>query len=224
MLTQQKRRQRPTTTAARRVAPARVALGPRDDGRRLTERQYLRCVDAPRYIAEICDGVVHVSPVPVPTHNSWQTLILQLWLDLARREPAVINYVTYDNEIVITGRPGATRPRPDVSAYRIFPPLEHLTKHDDWSLYCPIVVVEVISKRRRRKDVERNRALYWAAGGIAGWIIDPSKDPRRPTMIVLTREAGQPTWIERRLAFGETCRSAALGGLEVNQRTLAAGK
>jgi Uma2 family endonuclease len=163
--------------------------------------------------------------MPVPTHNFWQGLIYELLLDLSRRAPNVINKVAYDNEIVIAGRPGVTRPRPDVSAYRNFPRLEELAKSDDWSLYCPIVVVEVISKRRRRKDIERNRVLYWAAGGIAEyWVIDPSKDPRRPSIIVLTREAGRPTWLERKVAFGETYRSAALGGLDVNLRALAVGR
>ncbi|HEY3243795.1 MAG TPA: Uma2 family endonuclease [Phycisphaerae bacterium] len=191
----------------------------------LTERQYLRCIDAPGYVAEIFDGVVHMSPMPVPTHNFWQGLTYELLLDLTRREPNIINKIAHDNEIVIAGRPGVTRPRPDVSAYRNFPRLEALAKNDDWSLYCPIVLVEVISKRRRRKDIERNRVPYWAAGGIAEyWIIDPSKDPRRPAMIVLTREAGRPTWVERKVAFGETYRSAALGGLEVNLRALAVGK
>jgi Uma2 family endonuclease len=200
-----------------------LLLGPQDEGRVLTERQYLRCIDAPGYVSEIFDGVLHVSPVPLPTHDFWQTAIYDLLSDLARRQPGVINKVTHDNDVVIAGRPGVTRPRPDVSAYRNFPRLEELARRDDWSFYCPIVVVQIISKRRRRKDIERNRVLYWAAGGIAEyWIIDPSRDPRRPTLTVLTREAGRTTWIERKVAFGET--SAALGGLEINLRALAVRK
>ena len=73
-----------------------------------------------------------------------------------------------------------------------------------WDDLCPILVVEIISPRRPNKDTNRNRQLYWMAGGIAEyWIIDPRKDAFRPAMTALRRESGQPDWHEFEIAPGE---------------------
>jgi Uma2 family endonuclease len=199
------------------------ALGPRDAGRTLTEPQYLRCTDAPGYVCEIFDGVVQVSPSPVPIHSFWENALYDHLSEFSSRHRESFNYVARDNDVVIPGRPGVTRPRPDLTACRDFPGLEGLARMNDWSYFCPVLVVEVVSSRRRRKDVERNRALYWAAGGIAEyWIVDPSRNPKRPALIVHTREAGRPTWTEQQFPFGRTYESRMPGGLKVNLRALAA--
>lgn len=214
-----------TKLITRRPQTRGRSIGPRDEGRVLTEKQYLRCVDAPGYVSEIFDGVIHVSPSPIPTHGFWENRLYECLADFAAQHSGIFNYVNRDNDVVIKARPGVTRPRPDVTAYRDFPSLDELTKKDDWSFFCPVLVVEIVSRRRRKKDIERNRGLYWAAGGISEyWIVDPSKDPRRPTLTVLVREAGRTSWTEHRFAFGGTYRSTTLGGLKINLRELAAGK
>ncbi|TWT45821.1 hypothetical protein RAS1_22560 [Phycisphaerae bacterium RAS1] len=82
-------------------------------------------------------------------------------------------------------------------------------------------MVEIISRRRARKDVNRNRHLYWAATGIAEyWIIDPRKDRGAPMLHALVREAGLHEWAEYVVPFGETWNSASIEGLAVNLREL----
>ncbi len=203
------------------VNKLRRTLGPRDAGRMLSEREYLRCQDAPGYVTEIIDGVVQVSPSPRPTHQTWMFDVAVHLRELARRRPEVINYVTIDSDVVVSDRPGPTRPRPDVSAYRGFPDFKEMAEHDDWAAYSPVLVVEIISKRRARKDTARNRALYWQVPSVLEyWVIDPRKNIAGPRLIVHAREAGEPDWVEYDLAFGETWESKNLPGLRVNLKEL----
>lgn len=208
----------------RRTRARSAELGPRDHGRVVSESQYLRSTDAPGCVTEVFDGVVHVSPSPVPTHGYWHKLLYRFLDRFSMENPDVFNHVDRDNDVVISARSGVTRPRPDITAYRGFPPPGELAKYNDWSYFCPVLVVEIVSARRRQKDIARNRGLYWAAGGIAEyWIVDPLKDWRRPALIALAREAGRPDWTERRVAFGTTYKSTTMDGLTINLKTISAG-
>lgn len=193
--------------------------------RTMSEREYLRRVDEPGVVSEIFDGVLHASPSPIPSQSYWQRLIFRHLDQYSVLHPRSINYVDQDNDVVISGRAGATRPRPDITAYRDFPSLDELVKRDDWSHFCPILVVEIVSRRRMKKDVERNRNLYWAAGGIAQyWIIDPTKDAKRPTMTAFYRLIGRPNWTEKRIAFTDEYQSSVLEGLSICLKELHAGR
>lgn len=187
----------------------------------MTLEEYQACDDRPGYISEIIDGVVHVSPSAKPNHDIWQNLVYDHLRDFARKCPQAINYVTGDNDVVIPIRPGPTRPRPDVTAYRGFSRSNVLIDSPDWADFCPVLVVEIISPRRRRKDTVRNRQLYWSAGGIAEyWIIDLRRDAGRPTLIALSRSLGQPDWTEVTIAFGESYQSRTMPDLTINLKTL----
>ena len=195
----------------------RRRLGPRDEGRLLTEEEYLRCQDAGGWVSELVDGVVRMSPSAKPMHSSWQTAVYDALRAFAKSHPGVVNYVAMANDVVIPGRPGPTRPRPDVSAYQNFPRRAELREEDDWRQFSPVLVVEVISGRRRRKDTLRNRNLYWQAASIAEyWVLDPRKAPHQPVLRVYAREGGQSDWTEYEVPFGETWKSALIAGLSVN--------
>lgn len=194
-------------------------LGPRDAGRMLSRREYLRCRDADGYLTEIIDGAVHVSPSAQPLHDYWCRLVRLTLESFADERSDVINYIGTDNDIEIPGRRGLTRPRPDQSAYRGFPPLAEMKPDADWADFSPVLVVEVISRRRARKDTHRNRNLYWLEPNIAEyWIVDPRKDQQQPRMIIHVREPGEPDWIEYEVPFGDTWESSQLPGLKINLR------
>lgn len=207
--------------ASRSRANGPRALGPRDAGRVMRERDYLRCVDAPGYVSEIIDGVVCVSPSGKAYHHSWQSDIGVFLAGFARQHSVSFNHVMFENDVVIAGRPGATRPRPDIAVYRNFPRAAAYEQDFDGASVCPVLVVEVISRRRPRKDVGRNRELYWYAGGIAEyWIVDTRPDAAAPTLRALVRESGQKNWVEHEVPFGQAYRSAAFPGLTINLREL----
>lgn len=202
----------------------RRLLGPRDYGRVMTLEEFEACGERPGYVAEIIDGVVHVSPSATPLHNYWQHRLYRHLLAYSLKRPDLINELSMDNDVVIPGRPAASRPRPDVTAYRGFPALDQLKRDSDWGEFCPVLAIEIISQRRRRKDTTRNRQLYWFAGGIAEyWIIDTRPDPAKPALIALARTAGRPEWEERRIGFGEAYRAPSFEGLSINLKDLARG-
>ena len=141
--------------------------------------------------------------------------IFNLLRNYAASHSGHIDFVATDAEVVIPGRPGPTRPRPDLAAYKDFPRQAVLKRQVMWDDLCPVLVVEIISPRRAEKDTNRNRQLYWMAGGIAEyWIIDPRKDAFRPIMTALRRESGQPDWHEFEIAPGERYTTELLPGLE----------
>jgi len=52
----------------------------------------------------------------------------------------------------------------------------------------PILVVEVLSKKRPEKDLVRNVELYLEVSSIKEyWILDPRIDPDRPSLLVYRR-------------------------------------
>jgi len=210
---------RSSRTLSTRVRPHK--LGPRDAGQIMTLEEYESCYEKPGWVAEIIDGVVQVSPSPRIVHNRWEAAVHEHLLHSSADHPTVINFVSSDNDVVIPGRPGPTRPRPDISAYRDFPKLSEIDDDLDWADFCPILVVEVVSRRRLMKDVRRNRQLYWLAGGIVEyWILNPRKNAREPVLIVLSRHAEQPDRVETVVPFGETYVSKLTPGLRINLKAL----
>lgn len=203
------------------TAPATkgMTIGPEDHGRLLTLAEYHGAREEPGYIYEIIDGVLIVSPNPLPEHDKWVRIVTKELEAYAEQHTQHLNYVSGAAEVAIPGRPGPTRPQPDVAAYADFPDATPA----DWSDVCPIIVVEVISGRRAAKDTMRNRYLYWMAGGIAEyWIIDPGKHPEKPTLVALVRKPGQNDWIENEIPFGKSHRSPALPRFTINLKRAAA--
>ena len=196
-------------------------LGPRDAGLQLDYAEFAECADAPGYVSELIDGAVYVSPVARPLHFSWQIAIFNHLTQYAVRNPERFNFVSMDCEIVVPERPGVTRPRPDIAAYRDFPARAQLSERNDWSFFSPVLAVEVVSGRRARKDTLRNRNLYRLTPAMREyWVVDPRKSPLAPRLIVHTRPDSHADWAEIEVAFGETWESEHFGDLSINLRAL----
>ncbi len=192
---------------------ARPIIGPEDHGRLITLEESHRAKETPGYVYEIIDGVLIVSPSPKPSHASWVCCIRDHLVEYAWRNPQHANQIIENSEVVISSRPGTTRPQPDIAVFRDFPD----PPPDDWEDVCPIVVVEVISQRREKKDTTRNKYLYWSAGGIMEyWIIDPREDMLKPTLIALVRRAGAPEWEKHVVPFGKSFKSVVLPRFTLN--------
>ena len=200
-------------------ATRRPIFGPMDSGRLITLEDYERAEYENGYVYEIIDGVLIESPNPVPTHDFWVMTILDCLMSYVNEYPKIANWVSPASEVDVGGRPGTTRPQPDVAVYRDFPNPVGLR----WNDVCPIVVAKVISGRRDYKDTVRNRHLYWMAGGIVEyWIVDPREKPLEPVMTCLYRKPGTTEWEEMVVPFGKSYKCRALPKLSINLKRLAA--
>ncbi len=190
-----------------------LTLGPRDHGRVLSLAEYRSAVGLPGYVYELIDGVLIVSPNPLPNHDYWVRLVRRQLEAYGDRHPSRINCVTEASELEVPRRAGPTRPQPDLAAYRDYPD----PAPKSWDDVCPIIVVEVISERRAEKDTVRNRHLYWEVRGIREyWIVDPTDDSTAPTLIALHRAPKARDWKEQTIAFGKTYRCPTLPGFALN--------
>lgn len=206
---------RPLHATIRRLR--RGQLGPDDAGRLMTLEDFQRTTEVPGFICELIDGVLNVSPAPLPAHQYWVRMVRQNLEGFAERYPARINFVTEDCEVIVPGRPGPTRPRPDVAAFSGFP--KRAPKK--WDDVCPVIVVEVISERRARKDTVRNRRFYWIAGGILEyWVLDTSIDEDAPDLLAHVRRPGATEWEVIVTRFGDTYRSPTIPGLRINLKRM----
>lgn len=183
----------------------------------MTLEAFERSREKPGYVYELIDGVLNVSPSAMIPHEIWASALRRRLERYADEHPDVVNFVATDCDVVIPGRPGVTRPRPDLALYRNFPSLGEAARHPDWEEVCPFLVIEIVSPRRRRKDVIRNRHLYWAAEGIVEyWIVDPGKDVCRPRLVALRRDSKASQWSEHRVEFGQPYKTTALPGFVMN--------
>lgn len=155
----------------------RRRLGPRGEGRMLSAREYAQRIDAPGYISEIIDGVVRVTPSTRSIHVSWQRGVARHLKTFSAKKPNAIHLIATDCDVVIPNRPGETRPRLNVAAYREFPDRDSVgAERDGWSCYPPNLVVEVISPRRARKGyVMQSKSLLACARDYGIWDRAPSK-------------------------------------------------
>jgi Uma2 family endonuclease len=188
----------------------------------MTLEAFERFGEKPGYVYELIDGVLNVSPSARIPHEIWASALRRRLERYADEHSDVVNFVATDCDVVIPERPGVTRPRPDLALYRDFPTLDRAVDHPDWEEVCPVLVIEIVSPRRRRKDVIRNRHLYWAATNIAEyWIVDPEKDARRPRLVALRRGAKASEWSEHRVEFGQPYKTPALPGFVMNLADMA---
>lgn len=165
----------------------RLHLTPKDHGREIDPDDFDAATGDPDYHFEIIDGRVYVSPVPdLPAGGLEHWLFVKL-LDYSRDHPDAINHVTAKGRVFIPSRPRATRPEPDVTAYRDFP--HHLPrKQRRWQDISPILIAEVISEEDPEKDLVRNVGLYLDVPTVLEyWILDPRPDPDTPSLKVYRR-------------------------------------
>lgn len=194
-------------------------LGPEHSGMYMTVEEMNRARLSSGYIYELIDGILNVSPKASPNHDFWASVVARVLRNYSDKHPRRIQHVSEGSVVVIRGRPGDTRPEPDVAAFAEFKRSSQLR----WDDLSPVIVAEVISPRRAAKDASRNRHLYWAAGGIVEyWIIDPSQNPDAPQLTIHVRKPGSVDWSTQTVSFGKTYKSQAFPKLAVNLKDAAA--
>jgi Uma2 family endonuclease len=195
-------------TTATKIAATK--LGPLDRGLPMTFNQFMRADYQEGYQYELIDGELYVFPLPNLPENRIEMWIGAKLQGYSLEHPEIINFVTYKARVFIPGRPRATVPEPDQAAYHNFP-LDQPFKKVRWQNVSPILVVEVVSREDPYKDLVRNVKLYLQVPTIQEyWLIDPRKNPERPTFRVHRRQGKK--WRIVQPAFGEVYTTKLLPG------------
>lgn len=188
-------------------------LGHADHGLPLTVAEFFREDFKEGYQYELLDGKLYATPLPDPPENCVDTWLFGKVLAYSQEHPDQINYVTNKGRVFVPGRPGATCPEPDLTAYRDFP-LHLPFRRIRWQETSPILVGEVLSLNDPAKDLVRNVELYLQVPSIREyWLFDTRRDPEHPTLRVHRRWGRR--WRIIDLEPGETYTTKLLPGFEL---------
>ena len=176
----------------------------------MTFNEFMRAAYEEGYHYELIDGELYVLPAPNLPENLIESWIGEKLKHYSLEHPEIINYVTNKARVIVPRRPRATAPEPDQAAYHNFPS-DQAYKKLRWQDVSPILVVEVVSKDDPYKDLVRNVKLYLQVPTIQEyWLIDPRKNPERPTFRVYRRH--RKRWRIVQPAFREVYTTKLLPG------------
>jgi len=183
-----------------------LVIGPADHGRRMSLRKFIAAEFREGWFYELGRGKVVVTDVPGVNHGRVVMRVGELFALYNAAHPGVINYRAGGQECRLR-MPGLRSDRhPDQAVYLLPPP-----EGDDqpWSQWVPQVVVEVLSKGGRRRDLVEKREEYLRMGVSEYWILDP----KRRDLRVLRRDGD--VWAETLIPSGGVHRPHLLPGLDV---------
>lgn len=176
----------------------------------MTFDEFMRADYQEGYQYELIDGELYVLPLPNLPENRIEMWIGSKLQKYSTEHPEVVNFVTYKARVIVSDRPRATVPEPDQAAYHNFP-LHLPLRKVRWQDVSPILVVEVVSREDPYKDLVRNVKLYLQVPTIQEyWLIDPRKNPERPTFSVHRRQGKR--WRIIQPAFGAVYTTKLLPG------------
>ncbi len=185
-------------------------IGPADRGRQMTLDQFHMAEWAEGWLYELARGVLVVTEVPLPPHGRRVLKVARLFYRYDLDHPGVIKYQGGGAEARIWLRGLQSDRHPDQAVYLTV----DTTNERPWGHWIPEIVVEIISKGSRRRDLIEKRAEYLRFGVREYWILDP----KQRVLIALVR-AGD-VWDEVVVPEGGTFRSTVLPGLEARTSEL----
>jgi Uma2 family endonuclease len=204
----------PMPTLAKR-RPKVITIGPQDHGRRMSLDEFDRAVPTDGRLFELGGGTIQMSEIPGREHLAIFNELRRLLGRFDLEHPGVIDTIAGGSEAKMLIDPFESERHADLSVYLDPPPGEG----DLWSTWIPALVVEIVSERSRKRDVEDKPAEYLAFGVNEYWVVDAAKN------VVLVHERFRGDWRLHTLKPGQKLKTRQLPGLVVDVRKLiAAGK
>lgn len=188
-----------------------IRLGPSDDGRALSIREFRDADEQEGYRYELAGGVLEVTEVPGPAHRR---VVGNLYRAIARYDQA---------------HPGAIETFGGGSEFRLWIPSKESGRNPDLGVVLegspaddrgrtqPALVAEVVSRGSRLRDYQAKREEYLAFGILEYWIIDPAL---RQATVLYRRD---DDWEECVIRGDEHMPSRLLPGLDARLDELWAG-
>ncbi len=192
------------------MATVTRTIGAADHGRRMKLADFIDADFEEGRLYELARGRIVVTEIPGYSHGRIVMRLWQLFSLYNHDHPGVINYEAGGGESRIR-LPGMVCDRhPDHAIYLMPPPPDD----HPWTEWIPTLVVEIITKGSRRRDLIEKRDEYLRVGVLEYWVIDP----KRREMRVHSR-AGD-TWEIKTVRANAIHRTHLLPGLEVRPADL----
>jgi Uma2 family endonuclease len=169
-----------------------------------------RAVGSEGYIYELGNGVIEVTDVPTPLHGKQvQALRNQLTVyQVNHPDVIVIDFLAGSNHSKILLAEQQSERHPDLSVYLDPEP----DVSDVWSIWCPAIVIEVVSKSSVKRDYEVKPAEYLSFGIDEYWIVDGFQQK----ITVLSRWRGQ--WEQKVFKPGQKYITPRLPGFSLEAK------
>lgn len=166
-----------------------------------SEEEYLELPT--NHLVELCDGSLEVLPMPTQSHQLFVAyLYARLLVFLEQHHPGALVLFA---PMPVRLRAGKFR-EPDIVV--MLP--EHADRRHDQYWERPDLVMEVVSKDHRERDLETKRKEYAAAGIPEYWIVDPQRE-----QIVVLVLAGEQYREHGTYARGARAGSLLFPGFEI---------
>jgi Uma2 family endonuclease len=183
-----------------------LKIGPEDQGRRMSLREFDPCEVREGYLFELSRGIVTVSDIPGLPH-AWQLAYLRDELTLYKAaNPGEIQIILGSHECKLLVGEFESERHPDLAIYKKKPP----AGDNVWFHWAPEIVVEVVSPGSELREYVEKREEYLALGIKEYWIVDGAKKQ----ILILRRVRGK--WSDRTLGADDFYESKLLPGSKLD--------
>lgn len=181
---------------------AGIPIGPADDGRRMSLKDFDHAPVVEGYLYELSRGIITVSDVPKIRHALQEQAVREQLTAYKLTHPRRIYFIAPGSGAKLLIWEYESERHPDVSIYLAPPP----PVDDPWTAWIPAIVVEVVSPSSRKRDYEQKPEEYLRFGVKEYWIVDLE----RHQMLVMRRVRDE--WTERVIRPGKLYRTRLLPG------------
>jgi hypothetical protein len=183
-----------------------LKIGPKDQGRRMSLREFEPVEVQEGYVFELARGIVTVSDVPGLPHFRLVNGVRRQVFRYQEDFPDEIYEVLGTMECKLLVGEFESERHPDLAIYKTKPP----RKEDFWLQWIPEIVVEVVSPGSELRDYVEKREEYLALAIKEYWIVDGAKKQ----ILILRRVRGK--WNELILGAEDVYRTKLLPGFKLD--------
>jgi Uma2 family endonuclease len=169
-----------------RKRPRKIIVGPEDNGRCMSLKDFDKAEVKEGYLYELSRGVITVSDVPDWPHLMQIDAAYQQFSAHRRRHPESIFVMSQGSDCKVLLWDLQSERHPDLSIYTEPSP----AGKNVWAEWIAAIVIEVVSKSSEHRDYVEKPEEYLQFGIREYWILDEAKNQ----MLVLRRSGG--AWTE----------------------------
>lgn len=193
------------------MANTATIIGPADQGRRMSLREFQDAESDGGYVYELNKGTITVTNVPNRRHLAMSIAARRQLSSYDLSHPGFVYGIVGGSDCKILLLGIESERHPDIAVYKTPPPPPD---EEIWASWIPELVIEIVSPDSAHRDYVEKREEYLQFGITEYWIIDEDKQQ----MLALRRAGGM--WREKIVEADGVHRTRLLPGLEFNLKTI----